>query len=221
MHHSERLQGGVGKPLHRSEPGYSKLAEEWKAWRDLVKPILAKTPPTPGKSQAGSLALINTPMPGRPGVETSGTQHKYGVPETIEALKTIAYAWKQRHPDIRFMVRDISRQGGGQLSPHASHRVGLDADVQLWIGDQKVCMANPNYAKWRPYVQELVSVIRSNPILEVKAIGFSDRQIKNLSYWSGHTCHLHIRFCMPAGYSAQLDLNRVYKPSEKKPSYQC
>jgi hypothetical protein len=186
-----------------------------------TQPVLPG-PSTPVQSQATPLALVNSRMPKSGlGFTTSANDYKYGVPETIEALKAIAQEWHRRRPAIQFMVRDISRQGGGKFSTHASHRIGLDADVQLWVGSQKVCMNNPNYAKWRPYVQELVSVIRANPVLKVKTIGFTDRQVNNVSYWAGHTCHLHIRFCMPAKYQAHLDLSRVYKPGEKKPSYSC
>lgn len=63
MHHPERMQGGVGKELKQSEPGYRKLADEWKAWRGLVKPMLAQAPgsPTPhAPKKAHSTWIIGT-----------------------------------------------------------------------------------------------------------------------------------------------------------------
>ena len=171
------------------------------------------------------LALVNIRMPkSGPGFTTSNNNYKYGVPETIEALKAIAREWRKRRPDVQFMVRDISRQGGGKFSTHKSHRIGLDADVQLWVGRQKVSSTHSNYAKWRHYIEELALIIRRNPALPVKRVWFQDkaRRTKNVDHTdSGHTRHLHIRFCMPANYGSQLDLNRVYKPGERKPSYTC
>lgn len=189
----------------------------------IPPPISPDVPPAPTPSgTARPLAPVNTRLPKRGiGFTTSNNNYKYGLPETIEALKAIAKMWHSRHPDIQFMVRDISRQGGGKFSTHSSHRIGLDADVQLWIQGQKVCMSNRNYPAWRPYVQELVSVIRNNSILAVKTIGFTDAKVKNVSHWSGHTCHQHIRFCMPAKYKSQLNLDLVYRSGEKKANYHC
>ena len=189
-------------------------------------PVSPRGPSTPAPSgTTGPLALVNTRMPKSGlGFLTSKNNYKYGVPETIEALKAIAREWHRRHPDVRFMVRDVSRQGGGKFSTHKSHRIGLDADVQLWVGNQMISSTHPDYAKWRPYIEDLALIIRSNPSLPVKKVWFQDkkRRTKNVNHiGSGHTRHLHIRFCMPVKYVSLLNLNLVYKAGEKKADYRC
>jgi hypothetical protein len=58
MHHPERMQGGgLGRALSPMEPGYAKLASEWKGWRELVKPMLAKAPAAPATGATPSGAL--------------------------------------------------------------------------------------------------------------------------------------------------------------------
>ena len=55
MHHPERLTAGVGAALRTSEPDFSRLSNEWKAWRTLVQPMLkATTPVTPATPAGGT-----------------------------------------------------------------------------------------------------------------------------------------------------------------------
>jgi hypothetical protein len=45
MHYPARVQGGRGRPLSRSEPGYDQLVQSWLAFRTLVAPLLQTRPP--------------------------------------------------------------------------------------------------------------------------------------------------------------------------------
>lgn len=208
-----------GAKLSPDEPGYEALSKEWLQIRNtIVDPTLGPVSPMPapsGAAAAGSLAAVATPLP------AGATRNRYAIPETIEALAWIGGEWTRRHPEARFGVRDISKLGGGQLGRHKSHRVGLDADVNLVVDGRRVGVADPGYERHRPLVQELVDVIRANPVLPIKTIGFLDPQVRGVSQWPGHTRHLHIRFCRPASYTGQLDLDRVYGAGEAKPSYDC
>lgn len=56
--------------------------------------------------------------------------HAYGTPRTIRAIQDSIRAYHQAvagGPKIH--VGDISKRGGGQFSPHLSHRNGRDVDV--------------------------------------------------------------------------------------------
>ena len=154
-------------------------------------------------------------------IPSGATATRYGIPETVEALAWIEKEWARRHPDVRFGVSDISKLGGGQLGRHKSHRVGLDADVNLTVKGRRIGVKNADYERQRPLVQELVTLIRDNPVLPVKTIGFNDPKMPDVAPWPGHTKHLHVRFCRPARYATQLDLDRAYAKGEAKPNYDC
>lgn len=54
----------------------------------------------------------------------------YGTAKTIRLLTTVVRQYKARHRNgPRVLIGDISRQGGGALSSHLSHRSGHDVDV--------------------------------------------------------------------------------------------
>ncbi len=44
INHPERMHGKTADPLDAKEPGFKRLADEWKNWRALVKPILDDAP---------------------------------------------------------------------------------------------------------------------------------------------------------------------------------
>lgn len=216
-------------PISTGDPEFARKSAEWLyLHQEIVRPLIddigAAKPKASGS--AGPLELVSVRMPKGPTHRLSGNNLKFGLPETIEALKAIAAEWHRDHPGVVLMVRDISREGGGSIQPpHKSHECGLDADCQIWVGKHKVCMKHPRYPEWRPLIQELVDIIRDNGVLSVKAIGFSDREIKNVSHWKGHTCHLHVRFCCPPSKIDEIEsyVAEAYadKPKHKRPNYRC
>lgn len=217
-----------GRPIARTDPDFAALSKEWLHIRNtIVRPLLRRTAP-PGspaspRGSKGPLPLVSTPMPeSGPGFVTKKPHTaRYGIPETIKALMWIGAEWGRRHPDVTFMVRDISRLGGGQFGKHKSHRIGLDADVQLWKDGKKINVTAPGYPALRRYVQDLVDIIESNPVLPVKVIGFMDSRLKSrtVRQWKGHLQHLHVRFCMPPARRADLDTTKV--GGTPASSYQC
>lgn len=56
-----------------------------------------------------------------------------------EALRQLliqsGLTWNQSHASPRFGVLDISKQGGGPFTGHASHQNGLDADIRYVLND--------------------------------------------------------------------------------------
>lgn len=60
----------------------------------------------------------------------------WGRPELVEVITEAAeeIAWRLPHADP-FVVGDMSREGGGVLYGHRSHRGGLDADLGLYWGE--------------------------------------------------------------------------------------
>lgn len=54
----------------------------------------------------------------------------YGTTHTIGAIRRAVEQYRRRHRQSPLVhIGDISRQGGGALRPHLSHRAGVDVDV--------------------------------------------------------------------------------------------
>lgn len=62
----------------------------------------------------------------------------WGRPELVEVITAAAeqVAWRVPGADP-IVVGDMSREGGGHLSGHRSHRGGLDADIGLYWGESR------------------------------------------------------------------------------------
>ncbi len=63
----------------------------------------------------------------------------FGTPETVRAIVQAVDAVHTKFPKRthRLVVGDISREGGGKLSPHASHQSGRDADIAYFYSDRR------------------------------------------------------------------------------------
>jgi penicillin-insensitive murein endopeptidase len=57
----------------------------------------------------------------------------YGVPRLVSALVHAAKKVDDARPGGTLVVGDLSRKNGGELSGHASHRVGRDVDLLLYM----------------------------------------------------------------------------------------
>jgi hypothetical protein len=197
-----------GRRLKRHE---RRLVREWLDIRNrLVRPALAAAslPPStrtvPPRSKLGPYPRVNTPLPKEgPGFYITRYEHRksrrFGLPETIQALKAIGAAWQRAHPrGPRIGIGDISFRGGGKMPPHVSHKKGVDVDTRPMRNDGKeasVRYQSPRYS--RALTQELVNLIRANGVLRVRFILFNDPAVKGVKPWSGHDNHLHIRFYPP------------------------
>ena len=95
-------------------------------------------------------------------------------------------------------------QGGGCISGHASHQMGIDVDLALMRKDGKE--AHSNYRDKSTYsqslTQELVNTIRANTVLPVQMILFNDPAVTGVKKWPNHDNHLHVRFKIPARVGA-------------------
>jgi hypothetical protein len=131
-----------------------------------------------------------------PGYYCKDPGRAYGRAGTLQAVTAIAAEWHRRHPaGPRLGITDISLPGGGPIPPHRGHRHGTEVDIRPVRGDGRegpVSCAMPGYS--RRLTQELVGIIRGNPVLPVAKIYFNDPQITGVSPRAGHDNHLHVRF---------------------------
>lgn len=151
---------------------------------------------TPGPSSAVSTRL---PSPGTGYYSYKPGTNQYGLSETIQALQAIGTQWHRAHPTgPRLGIGDISLNGGGPMSGHASHQKGLDIDIRLVRNDgreEPVTYHQSMYS--RTLTQELVNLIRANGVLRVQYIFFNDPQVTGVQTWPNHDDHLHVRFYAP------------------------
>lgn len=187
-------------------------------------------------TNVGALPQVNTAMPTGKTYSVKTSARSYGVSETISALQWIAKQWDILYPDIKIIINDISKKGGGKISPHQSHRIGLDADISLVVRATGERIGNSsrtnsptplvkNYQQYRHIAKAFVDLVLSNPILKIKVIWYFDHTlnsiIPNSQTSKDHYRHFHLRFCMPQKYVSTLDLNKVYAKGETKAVYSC
>lgn len=119
---------------------------------------------------------------------------RYGTAQTIAALNWVAQRYFNAF-GIRLGVGDISKEGGGTISGHVSHRRGVDVDIRVPRSDGVEDGSDhrlPTYSRVR--TQKLVELFRANDILPVTFIFFNDSNVAGVSHWKNHDNHLHVRF---------------------------
>ncbi len=179
------------------------------------------TTPAP---KGGAVSMrIDSPLPqSGPGFYSYKPQsQQYGLTETIRALQTIGAAWAKAHPLGPFIgIGDISKRGGGPMSGHKSHQLGLDVDIRLMRKDgRKEATTYQSSTYSRPLTQELINLIRANGVLKVQYIFFNDPQASGVSKWPNHDNHLHVRFYAPQSKGSQSPTPNWDKAIEQNRHY--
>jgi uncharacterized protein YraI len=135
--------------------------------------------------------FIQLPASGEGFGTYSPSSERWGVPRLIYGLERVAEGWY--HPQRpRMMVGDISRQNGGRLAGHLSHRGGKDVDVLPLRRDRRaidVSVGQSAYSRAR--TRTLLGLFRSE--LPIALILFNDRAIRGTTPWPGHSDHFHAR----------------------------
>ena len=139
-----------------------------------------------------------------PGFDCYGTREKrHGRSEVLQALKHVCGEWAKAFPSgPRIGIGNISYPSGGSMPPHTSHQQGVDVDLSpVATTEEEIALTwdNPKYSQQR--TQQLVNLVRNNPILGVRTILFNDPNLQGVEPWAGHDNHLHVSF-FPSGISA-------------------
>jgi peptidoglycan hydrolase-like protein with peptidoglycan-binding domain len=124
----------------------------------------------------------------------------WGTGAAIGQLEAAAAAFA-RTGRGRVAVGDVSREHGGDIAGHVTHKVGLDVDVRPIRDARNQCTWGTNwrYASYdRAATRTLIKAIRAVAPGHVKLIYFNDPVLigEGLTTWhGGHDDHLHIRYC--------------------------
>ncbi len=162
----------------------------------------------------------------------------WGHPVLVDLLLRMAVEAKEAGEFPGLLIGDIAQpRGGPMLTGHASHQVGLDADVWLRTPPKKnmsrkkretfqpISMLAKNWldVNLDAFTFQQVALIRRaasypevarvgvNPAIKValcRAVGGDKPWLKKVQGWKGHHYHMHIRIKCPPGSTKCRDQSR-------------
>ncbi|MEM8795290.1 MAG: penicillin-insensitive murein endopeptidase [Pseudomonadota bacterium] len=177
---------------------------------------------------------IATEGPGWQAMRLSRNRN-WGHPDLVAYLKTFARDVRAAGEWNGLLIGDLSQpRGGPMLSGHASHQIGLDADI--WLNE----MPERIYTKKERETVSAVSVVNFqtkevdrkvwterhatlikratsypsvarifvNPIIKkelCRTAGSDRRYLRKVRPWAGHHYHMHIRLKCPKGAASCKD----------------
>ena len=145
-------------------------------------------------SGAGYYTYYATDRQGR--LDSPPGYHRYARPEVVRVIEWIGSEWQRMHPrGPRLGIGDLSLLGGGLTPRHGAHQRGLEVDIRPPRNDGRELPATftqPTYS--RDLTQQLVALIRRNPIARVRVILFNDNAVPGVRSYPGHNNHLHVGF---------------------------
>ena len=126
----------------------------------------------------------------------SGNTESWGTAAAVSALTRASQAVYPSYG--RIAVGDLSHIHGGDIAGHASHEVGLDADLRLITTSRDQCSSPTAYTDAdydRSATRQLILQLRATG--QVRVIFFNDPVLINeglTQYVDNHHDHLHVRF---------------------------
>ena len=150
----------------------------------------------------------------------------WGHPKLIRFVRDLG-RWVQRRHGKVLLVADLSAPRGGPIRGHASHEVGLDADIRFVLKDADD--VSPVYRTRPPQISMLtkdgkaidtrrwtdrqiqmlrfaarypgVDRIFVNPVIKralCRQVHGDRRWLRKVVPWFGHDAHMHVRMACPA-----------------------
>ncbi|WP_133545421.1 penicillin-insensitive murein endopeptidase [Mesocricetibacter intestinalis] len=195
-------------------------------WQRVKRPIPGTAEPIGNYTNGCIIGAQALPLRGEGyQVIRAGKNRYYGHPEMIAYLQRLGRKVRSAGlPDM--LVGDIAMPGGGRfLTGHASHQMGLDADIWLKMGSLSdrealnptaILMVNRSLRvvdekAWSRNQTELIRLaaedqqvtrIFVNPAIKVKlckTAGNDRRWLQKIRPWFGHDAHFHVRLACPKG----------------------
>lgn len=151
---------------------------------------------------------------------------QWGHPDTIAVVRDLAR--RVARADAVLLIADIGQPRGGPVTGHASHQLGLDADIRLLMLPRR--LVTPSYRANPPNVSMLtadrkatdrrrwsgrqIALIRAaaldarvdrifvNPVIKralCRAVTGERGWLGKVVPWYGHHAHMHVRLRCPAG----------------------
>lgn len=132
----------------------------------------------------------------------AGTSGDWGTAAAVGQLKRAASVFLSGGSDGSIPMGDMSLEHGGDIAGHASHEVGLDADLRMARTDSAQCTYGCVYTQScydRPATKRMIDTIVDAAPGHVKLILFNDPQLNGyrgvVQPYANHDNHLHVRWC--------------------------
>ncbi len=90
----------------------------------------------PSLAYRGRIGLSQKQLVASPHISVAKERNAYGRQELVDVLNYTACVMQTVY-GARLEVRDLSREGGGRLRPHKSHRTGRDGDVGVYVYNEE------------------------------------------------------------------------------------
>ena len=108
---------------------YNDLGDKTKKLKGGAKYLVAKSPHD-GVVLSGGVQLLEEPAV----LKLRRPHLAFGKPMLVQVIRATAAAVQGSSPhQVALMVGDLSKEGGGCLPPHKSHRGGVDADIGFYF----------------------------------------------------------------------------------------
>ena len=177
----------------------------------------------PGAAGSRTGASEWTQVQAQPGLlQVRSPSRAWGTPSMIGTIAEAAGRWSAyRTPlaldDAQIRIADVSKKGGGKLSPHVSHHQGRDVDVTIsGLGERLPPVALPTllrafledstdnvrsiYLSWQRQ-REVWDALDLNPELDPDGLVRRELQYPmaphtgrtKVRHWDGHRNHIHVR----------------------------
>lgn len=238
--------GGSEDRLSSSQPAIALTGRAAEVARDAVTPAKQyfarySAPSVGGTASFGSYAK-GCLAGAQPLAETGPTwqamrlsrNRNWGAPQLVSFVQRLSAQQAQQPGWEGIYVGDMSQPRGGPMaSGHASHQIGLDADIwltppkrlNLSVAEREALGAT-DYSRvkgtqvtsgWTPQHSALVKAAAKDPAvarififpgakIEMCRTAGADRDwLRKVRPWWGHTAHMHVRLSCPAGMSGCSD----------------
>lgn len=199
----------------------------FREWQRVRKPVAGEALAI-GNYSAGCLqGAARLPLDG-PGysVMRPSRQRYFGHPSLVAYLEALARRTKQS--GVRILVGDLGRAPGGpMISGHASHQIGLDADIwfhfparapkarerETWGAPSHVTASGALKKSWNDRYRQLLALAADDPAVDRIFVHAAIKKdmcarhadapwLRKLRPWWGHDDHLHVRLVCPANSPA-------------------
>lgn len=109
---------------------------------EVETPSEPRVGPSVGPSRSRSVGVTNrgrlnhaVRVEPSPSLRVRNPSQAYGTEELVALITWAADEVARQHPGSSLNVGDLSRERGGRIRPHRSHRVGRDADLGFYLVD--------------------------------------------------------------------------------------
>lgn len=191
-----------------------------------ISALLVPIPPgsmSVGKPNSGQIAH-SAQLPANKKLYTlRKPDEAFGSTHTLENLQLAIANWRQATGYTgALLIGSISKQGGGKLKPHSSHRSGRDVDIRLPLKRKTGSADDVNDVDWDALWGLVVALVDTGQVTTIylttdrqahlakaaRRAGASKKTIERILQYpeksghnngivrhqKGHTAHIHVRF---------------------------